>query len=203
MVRYLNCYNNQISFLPLFPLSLTILYCGQNRFAWMPPFPASLLELACTNNALSSLPALPGGLTSLICWNNRLTLLPTLPASLTSLDCEGNLLRSLPLVPAGIRFLRFQSNPLNVYFAKTAAAVVETNSVPLCVAKIAEYNKTVAEIRRMWKDVHNVYYALQQNVYCWLSDDILFRVGSFLSGEGGSLLSQKRGVLQRLEEYMA
>jgi hypothetical protein len=123
--------------------------------------------------------------------------LPTLPATLTTVDCEGNLLRSLPPVPPGIRFLLFLKNPLNVYFQTMAADVQEANSMSLCVKKIAEYNQTVSELRNMWKNTHVIPFVLP------LHDDLRFLVGSYLSGENGTLLSQKRSVRLRLEEYMS
>jgi hypothetical protein len=68
--------------------------------------------------------------------------------------------------------------------------------MPLCVAKIAEYNQTVSELRQRWKDTHVIPFVLP------LSNDILFLVGSYLSGENGTFLAQKRSVRQRLEEYV-
>jgi Secretion system C-terminal sorting domain len=122
-LHYLNCYNNQISFLAKLPPILETLECQRNLLTNLPALPSTLKDLTCINNQITSLPLLPSGLDVLYCQQNALTLLPTalppslrvfycggnqisilppLPSTLLELSCGSNLLTSLPVLPVGL-----------------------------------------------------------------------------------------------------
>jgi uncharacterized repeat protein (TIGR01451 family) len=111
-LKYLYCYSNQLTSLPVLPASLTTLTCYLNQLASLPALPASLTDLECSNNQLTSLPILPASLTTLDCIDNQLTSLPVLPASLTQLLCDDNQLTSLPTLPASLISLWCENNQL-------------------------------------------------------------------------------------------
>ena len=125
-LRYLNCYHNPFTRLPMLPDSLvsitsydglldtmppvlpsTLQYLnlGDNFITTMPPFPASLTYITVETNLLTTLPPLPAGLQHLSCLGNLLTSLPPLPSTLTYLDCGTNMIDSLPALPAPLTLL--------------------------------------------------------------------------------------------------
>ena len=89
-LKYLYCFNNNLTSLPELPKSLEILDCNNNKLTKLPELPNTLTTLYCDNNYLTSLPELPNTLEFLLCYNNNLTSLPELPKSLTTLICENN-----------------------------------------------------------------------------------------------------------------
>ena len=68
----LECYSNQLTFLPELPLNLERLYCNSNQLTSLPELPPSLQRLYCHNNQLTSLPELPPNLQRLCCSGNSL-----------------------------------------------------------------------------------------------------------------------------------
>ena len=86
----LECYSNQLTFLPELPLNLERLYCSGNQLTSLPELPPNLQILYCYNNQLTSLPELPPSLHILHCSGNQLTSLPELPPSLQGLYCSDN-----------------------------------------------------------------------------------------------------------------
>ena len=56
--------------------SLTFLNCLNNNLTFLPPLPKGLTQLFCQTNKLTSLPPLPSGLTVISCNNNNVTAIP-------------------------------------------------------------------------------------------------------------------------------
>jgi len=111
-LQYLECFNNQISFLPNLPDSLIELNCGDNPLNTLPLLPNALNKLICYSSNLSTLPMLPPQLTVLRCQNNQLTQLPLLPTTIIDLFCNNNLLTSLPPLPPNLPYLYCYNNNL-------------------------------------------------------------------------------------------
>jgi Leucine-rich repeat (LRR) protein len=113
-LRELHCYNNQLTSLPPLPASLRYLNCSYNQLTSLPPLPEGLRGLNCGNNQLTSLPQLPESLRGLSCGNNQLTSLPPLVmlVNLRGLYCDNNQLTSLPPPPEGLQVLHCWNNPL-------------------------------------------------------------------------------------------
>lgn len=89
-LQIVNCYNNQLTSLPILPNTLERLFCSKNKLTTLPTLPATLEDLYCDDNQLTILPMLPANLEDLDCDNNQLTSLPTLPANLYTLDYSNN-----------------------------------------------------------------------------------------------------------------
>lgn len=111
-LQYLDCLNNQLTFLPELPRGLIILNCDNNALTSLPQLPLALNVLRCENNQLEDLPPLPSRLTNLFCSNNRLRAIPTLPTSLTALYCRKNNIIILPSLPSKLTALNCLENSL-------------------------------------------------------------------------------------------
>jgi len=92
--------------------SLKFLLCQYNQLTALPVLPLSLVVLECHNNMLTALPALPSGLSNLSCAYNQISVLPALPPGLDVLHCDTNQLISLPVLPAGLAVLYCRNNQL-------------------------------------------------------------------------------------------
>ncbi len=88
-------------------VNLQFLNCFSNQLTFLPTLSNSLLSLNCLSNQLTSLPSLPNRLTELVCLNNRLSFLPILPNSLRRLDCRDNQITCLPNIPTNPDFSSF------------------------------------------------------------------------------------------------
>jgi len=111
-LKELDCYDNNLTYLPSLPNTLIKLECNANNLISLPVLPASLRELDCAENQLTSLPSLPLSLASLDCDRNSLTSLPVLPSSLIGLTCRENQLTVLPDLPGLLRNLWCLNNQL-------------------------------------------------------------------------------------------
>lgn len=111
-VTFLECSNNLLTSLPLFPDGLKVLHCSTNQIVSLPRLPKELITLNCSHNQLTSLPPLPEGLRVLNCSNNCLTELPRSSKQLKSLFCSNNQLTSLPFLPDKLVSLYCSNNPL-------------------------------------------------------------------------------------------
>ena len=85
-----NFRQNNLSYYPMLPDCLRILYCGRNEFSELSYMPDNLRELFCESLEMEYLPDLPKTLTTLCCHNNNLIELPLLPNKLLRLDCSSN-----------------------------------------------------------------------------------------------------------------
>ena len=69
-LKYLYCNDNKLTALPKLPLNLKYLYCNDNQLTVLPELPPSLKGLQCSDNQLTVLPELPPSLKGLQCNNN-------------------------------------------------------------------------------------------------------------------------------------
>jgi hypothetical protein len=111
-LKILNCYNNQLTYLPPLPSTLKTLGCCNNQLTYLPHLPSTLEMLWCYNNQLTYLPHLPSNLEILWCYNNQLTSLPPLSSNLNRLNCYYNQLTYLPLLPSTLKSLECSNNQL-------------------------------------------------------------------------------------------
>ena len=74
----------------MLPPALKLLECYDNQLTYLPELPSTLETLNCHDNQLTYLPLLPPSLETLMCYNNRLTHLPLLPSTLEYLYCINN-----------------------------------------------------------------------------------------------------------------
>ncbi len=111
----LDCYNDQLTYIPALPVGLTVFYCQNNHLTSLPSLPSALKYFKCDQNLLTSLPTLPDSLISMWCMNNQLTSLPALPNTLTDLTCINNQLTSLPTLPNSLTSLYCGSNNISCF----------------------------------------------------------------------------------------
>lgn len=71
-------------------IGITEIDCQNNRLQELPVFPEGLKVLQCSKNALRSLPKLPDSLQTLYCYHNKLISIIKLPLSLIRLGCAAN-----------------------------------------------------------------------------------------------------------------
>uniref|UniRef100_A0A6C0EHU1 Leucine-rich repeat protein n=1 Tax=viral metagenome TaxID=1070528 RepID=A0A6C0EHU1_9ZZZZ len=98
-IIYLDCYNCELTKLPVLPDSLRQLYCNNNKLLVLPTLANGLQTLYCYDNLLCCLPRIPKSLRYLHCGVNRLTFLPTLPENLQCIYCYENLFNIFPRLP--------------------------------------------------------------------------------------------------------
>ena len=89
-IVFIDCYENQLTELPILPLSLKSLICSNNQLTNLPTLSDNLKKLWCSDNKLTELPILPDSLSQLYCKSNQLTELPTLPGSLKGITYYNN-----------------------------------------------------------------------------------------------------------------
>jgi Leucine-rich repeat (LRR) protein len=132
-LKYLSCYNNQLTSLPTLPLNLVTLHCSNNQLTSLPTLPINLQYLYCYSNQLTSLPCLPLNLQYLYCYNNQLTSLPTLPLNLITLYCSFNKLTSLPCLPLNLQYLYCQKNPIY--------KIIKNDNIIILKLNVNKFNK--------------------------------------------------------------
>ena len=109
----LNFRQNNLSYYPMLPDCLRILYCGRNEFSELSYMPDNLRELFCESLEMEYLPDLPKTLTTLCCHNNKLSWLPTLHEGLKYVYCSENNLSYLPPPPESMISLICRDNPIH------------------------------------------------------------------------------------------
>lgn len=108
----LNCYNNQLSTLPVLPSNLIFMDISSNQLNSLPVLSASMNFLFCNNNQITALPALPPNLIFFGCEGNQLTSLPVIPSSVKALTIGHNQLTSIPPLPNDLLTFICSNNPL-------------------------------------------------------------------------------------------
>lgn len=108
------CDDNQLTELPILPITLRRLRCNGNLLTQLPKLNPELILLDCYNNRLTDLPELMcSSLRWLNCSYNQLTELPELNPELVLLDCFDNQLESLPVLKhSSLRWLDCSNNHL-------------------------------------------------------------------------------------------
>ena len=91
---------------------MTSFICDNNNLTVLPVLPVSLTYLSCSGNQLTEINVLPTGLTSLICDGNNLVDLPELPDNLTNLSCGGNDIEILIDLPDNLTSINIGENPI-------------------------------------------------------------------------------------------
>jgi len=81
-----NCFNNNLSILPILPVNLEKLDCSYNKLEQIINLPINLKVLSCNRTYISKFPELPFSLKKFICFSNSLLL--TLPRSIVY--CKNN-----------------------------------------------------------------------------------------------------------------
>ena len=127
------CDDNQLTELPILPITLKRLRCNGNLLTQLPELNPELVLLDCYNNRLTSLPVLKHSslrwlncsynhlkqlpelnedLYEIICKNNMLTDLPALNNELITLICDRNQIGRLPRLNQNLSYLSCQNNLL-------------------------------------------------------------------------------------------
>jgi hypothetical protein len=148
----------------------------------LPTLPDTLIHLDCSFNNLTTLPTLPKTLKYLYCFYNNLTSLPTLPKSLVCLCCLNNELTTIPIIPITLVELQCQENPYNTTFANLITDNQEQNIINIRES----YRPTIIKA----KNTLNIQLALFKVRSCDIPDHCFSLIGSYLSGEKGSLTMQ-------------
>ena len=192
----LDCSGNQLTTLPTLPKTLKKLYCHYNQLTILPTLPNYLKYLICSNNQLTTLSTLPDDLKHLSCNNNQLTSLPTLPDKLRHLDCMDNQLTTIPKLPKLRRFY-FEKNKFNIIFSSiiTFSCKKTFFNLKLFIRNIKEYYRT---IRIQAKNTVALQLALFRVRNCDIPDHCFSLIGSYLSGEKGSLTMQVSKLRSKL-----
>jgi hypothetical protein len=206
----MSCYNNQLTILPKLPPTLKTLICDYNNLTSLPTLPDTLKNMWCTNNQLTILPKLPPTLESLYCNYNNLTALPPLPPTLTTLCCNYNNLTSLPTLPDKLIILNCQNNQLTIL--PTLPDTLEQlkcgsnpyNTIFANLVKKYDLNRLfidndcrqIISIRKYYQIIINakniipLQIALYKVISCDIPLDCFSIIGSYLSGEKGTLSTQ-------------
>ncbi|HWB64856.1 MAG TPA: T9SS type A sorting domain-containing protein [Chitinophagales bacterium] len=147
----LDCRNDSLSFLPVLPAKIKVLYCTQNFLTQLPELPDSLLILICVNNQLTILPSLPSTLQKLACGMNQLQSLPALPSHLTQLDCDDNNLSELPELPDSLGLLAcfYNYNLLCFPYIKTITNLIFDNTGITCVPDYGNVTTSLPDIHTL------------------------------------------------------
>ena len=111
-LKYLNCSNNKLTYLPPLNKNLKELFCSNNQLTSLPPLNKKLKYLYCCNNHLTSLPYLNEKLNGIYCSNNQLTSLHSLNKKLKYLCCSNNKLTYLPPLNKNLKELFCSNNKL-------------------------------------------------------------------------------------------
>jgi len=156
----------------------------------LPTLPDTLIHLDCSFNDLTTLPTLPKTLKYLYCFYNNLTSLPTLPKSLVCLCCFNNELTTIPIIPNKLVELRCQKNPYNTTFANLITDNQEQN-----IINIREYYQPIITKA---KNTVTLQLALFRVRSCDIPDHCFSLIGSYLSGEKGSLSMQVAKLRSKL-----
>jgi Leucine-rich repeat (LRR) protein len=196
--------------LPELPDNLTHLYCSNNNLTSLPKLPDNLVELDCSNNQLTNLPTLPDTLVELYCNNNQLTTLPALPDilvelnyyynltlavlpdTLVELDCSNNQLTTLPALPETLVILSCNDNPFNIIFDNLIDYYLYDQDT--IIRNIKEYYQTKIKA----KNTVALQLALFKVRSCDIPDHCFSLIGSYLSGEKGSLNTQVAKLRSKL-----
>ena len=148
----------------------------------LPPLPPWLTHLTCYSTQLTTLPPLPPGLRFLYCTDNQLTTLPTLPPGLRYLYCARNQLATLPTLPSTLKELYCANNPFTQVFAEQMGTdPTETiQRIQMYYANIKEQSRNILALQQ----------TLGKGYNCILNDDCLNIVGSYISGQSGTIPMQ-------------
>jgi N-acetylneuraminic acid mutarotase len=109
---YINCSNNQITYLPQLPSSLNGLYIGNNQISFWPNIPSQVTQLKIDNNPINSIGSIPSTIVNLDVSGCNLSSLPALPANMYALWCNNNNLTSLPALPAALQYITCTNNSI-------------------------------------------------------------------------------------------
>ena len=209
-LTHLYCSNNNLTSLPKLPDNLVELDCSNNQLTNLPTLPDTLVELYCNNNQLTTLPALPDilvelnyyynltlavlpdTLVELDCSNNQLTTLPALPDTLVELDCSNNQLTTLPALPDELVILSCNDNPFNIIFDNLIDYYLYDQDT--IIRNIKEYYQTKIKA----KNTVALQLALFKVRSCDIPDHCFSLIGSYLSGEKGSLNTQVAKLRSKL-----
>jgi len=173
--------------LPPLPPNLKKFNCYNNLLKTLPELPSTLIELVCSGNQLTTLPTLPSTLTRLYCYENELITLPTLPPTLKSLHCNHNRLTILPPLPSTLTELYCNDNPYTPLFAE----LTTYKSIrPMLYGNIKGVQMYYASIKKQSCDTLALQQTLGKGDTCILNDDCLTIIGSYLSGQSGTLPMQ-------------
>ena len=194
----LECSENLLVSLPKLPLSLRTLICQKNELTLLPSLPDGLEELSCEENSLTCLPTLPDSLVSLLCDFNELTILPNLPHGLIALHCGYNHFQTLPFLPVTLRQIDLRGNDLaEPFHTLYHTHALEKRNIPQFVAEV---NRVLLErerktkIRAMGRNIRHLC-AISESLP--LSNDVLVRIGTSLSGALGASCRDQMEQLQR------
>ena len=153
---------------------------AEQDLTYLPQFPPNYLS--CAGKELTTLPTLPFTLTNLECSHTQLTILPTLPSSLQYLECSSNQLTTLPILPSTLSRLYCNPNPYNTIFKDLISVPHDMLRV---VRKIRGY---YAKINNQLRNTLAFQKTLMYN--CRINDNCLNIIGSYLSGQTGTLIEQ-------------
>ena len=182
-INSLRCRDNNLKSLPNLPETLTYLDCGHNQLTTLPSLPPTLKEIYCSTNQLTSMPTLPPGLIWLSCHSNNITWLPSLPQTLRCLACWNNQLTVLPTINFLLEYLGHENNPYSTEYRK----LLESGKR---VQEIREHQVSMKQHKSQLRDTLVFQQTLQRcNTRC-MNDDCLNIVGSYLSGQTGTLSIQ-------------
>jgi len=190
-LKTLFCNCNNLTSLPTLPDTLTTMICYNNQLTILPKLPDKIWQIYCKKNRLTALPTLPDTLTHLSCYSNKLKTLPTLPDKLILLDCIDNQLKILPILPDTLSHLNCGSNPYNKIFANLFKKYnlnksIVDNNLKQIIIDIRKYNQIIINA----KNTISFQIAFYKVIGCDIPLDCFSIIGSYLSGEKGTLYSQ-------------
>ena len=123
------------------------------------------------------------------CKCNQLTTLPTLPDTLLGLDCSCNQLTTIPILPDRLRLFHCFKNPYNTIFSELIGFDIFFKTLDAMKKGVREYYRTI-EFRINAKNTIPLQIALYKVISCDIPIDCFSLIGSYLSGEKGTLSTQ-------------
>lgn len=208
--------NDLLTSLPTLPESLKYMACVRNNLKTLPSLPTTLERLICYTNQLRELPDLPESIKSIVCSDNKIKHIHTLPTKLLAFDCRNNQLTTLSFLPETLLYLQCKGNPFKEPFKSWVdeydeyANVRGDNMEPLNLLR-----KRVNSYWTTWvyaRDLKNLMVTVGQRelqaqmgnprdesedrVQDCLNADCLSVIASFLTGEKGSVIQQRRKLYE-------
>lgn len=214
-ITWLDCHDNQLTELPTLPINLTSLICHNNNLTVIPTIPNTLKVIGCERNQLYELPVLPNTIIIVRCGNNKLTQVDSLPSNIIEFDCTNNMLTTLPILPDTLRYLRCSGNPFKQPFKRWVDEYDEEASIADNTIPVDLLRKRVNTYWTTWiyaRDLKNLLVTVGQReqqaqmgnprdesedrVQDCLNADCLSVIASFLTGQKGSVMQQKRKLYE-------
>jgi hypothetical protein len=203
-VDRLDFHTNTLTALPRLPAGLDFLDCGNNQLTRLPELPPRLRILYCYDNPLVELPPFPPTMQVLNCQNTRITQLPALPPGMQKVFADRSDLRTIPLLGPQVTHLTLDGCPLVEPYASLYRAFREAGSTWTALYKLKQELQKIHTDKAKGRNVMGLMLARPEanaaqpaTTEALGVENIVGRIGSFLSGTKGPVESQLLQVREK------